>query len=207
MIVTRSTIIFGGVVYRMTVDARHAAALAHLAVLADRTAPQLAEIDYMHSSNLPRARCEWLRRCIASGATWAVSCDADTTFDARELHGVITRVRGPVAMGIAPVRMGGVTDSNITIRQADESIVRLTMAMALDWAGRGGPPIIEHGGFGLVVFNLAWFRANWSDPTPEGVGWERSEDIALCDAVRGRGGKLIALGVRTDHLAFGEPPR
>jgi len=202
VIVSRTTMIFGGVVYRMQVDARHAASLAQLAVLASRAAPALTEIDYQHSSNLPRARCEWLRRAIASGATFAISCDADTAFDARRLHDAIMHVRGTTAIGVAPVRMGGTTESNVTTEGADGTVRRLSMEGAA-LAGQAREAVL-HGGFGLVVFGLGWFRAHWPEPTPEGVGWERSEDTALCDAVRARGGVVRALPVPTVHLAYGE---
>ena len=201
MIVARAHFTFGGVVYRMMVDARHAASLAQLAVQADRTPPMLSEVDYRHTSNLPRGRCEWIRDAMLADAMWAISCDADTSFDAIQLHASIMRVRDGIALGVAPVRIAGTTTtSNITARMGDGVTRRLDVADAGKLAAHHGE--IEHGGFGLVVLNLAWLRKHWPAPTPEGVGWERSEDTAICDSIRARGGKIIALPVATSHHGF-----
>lgn len=204
---------FGGCAYRMQVDARHATSLAHLAATSvlssyhDDGAPHrrlLAGTDYRHTSDLPRGRCLWLRDQIAEPRfAWAVSCDSDTTFDAAHLLGELARVTGQIAIGLAPVRIGGTERCNLRLRGPQPPDERQATTKALA-AVLDGDRLIESGGFGLAVFNLAWFRTSWPLPTPEGLDFETSEDIAFCRAVASRGGLIAALRVRTDHYAFGE---
>ncbi len=221
--VKRPQFSFGGCVYRMQVDTRHAGSLAMMAQASASfmEAPQLADVDYMHTSNLPAGRCLWLRRQIeATSLKWAVSVDGDTTFDSIQLLRELSVVDGNFAVGLAPVRIGG-TESlcNLCIKIADEEISsfvgadgKLTMAPShgrrayaheLD-AVLKGDRIIASGGFGVAVFNLAWFRANWKEPAPERVAIDTGEDIEFCRSVRARGGMIAALRVRTDHYAWGE---
>ncbi len=216
---------FGGCVYRMSVDGRHAASLAMLGFLCGRKSaeegrrsPMLAGVEYMHTSNLPQGRAMWLRQQMSAEPqlTWAVSCDGDTSFDAEHLYHAMSRVEGQVALGIAPVRIGGTTDlCNINITRKDEDTsAQLVEGTAPEHGRRAfmselqavleGDGMIRSGGFGLVVFNLAWFRACWKMPAPERVSIDTGEDIEFCRSVRDRGGQIIALKVRTDHFAFGE---
>jgi hypothetical protein len=222
----RNLFSFGGCVYRMQVDTRHAASLVMLGVGACQTALRdgrpvphlLAEIDYMHTSNLPQGRALWLRRQIENGngaLRWAISCDGDTSFDAAQLLDELHLVDGQTAIGIAPVRIGGTASlCNINIDDADEQTSK-TIDGAAPLHGRrvfsdelqkvlDGDRQIASGGFGLVVFNLAWFRQAWPDPAPERVSIHTGEDIEFCLSVRDRGGRIIALRVKTDHFAFGE---
>lgn len=211
---------FGGCVYRMAVDARHAAALAALAAHSQRMLdklPELAAIDYMHTSNLPQGRCLWLRRQLADKARldYAISCDGDTTFDPAALLAELAVVEGQIAIGIAPVRIGGTEDlCNVNLTDDDERInARVDgaappvgrRAFGRELAGvLAGDRLIASGGFGLVVFNLRWFHAAWPEPAPERVSIDTGEDIELCRSVRARGGLVAALNVRTDHFAYGE---
>lgn len=209
---------FGGCVYRMLVDGRHAASLAMLARMSGQSFPALASIDYRHTSNLPQGRCLWLRDQIAREphVDWAVSCDGDTSFDAVHLLLEMTRAEGAIAMGIAPVRIGGTEAlSNINVTVTDEEISKSHLdkhpGEIVRRADEGrlkkvldGDRLIASGGFGLVVFNLSWFRTCWPEPEPEHVSIHTGEDIEFCRSVRARGGLIAALRVKTDHFAFGE---
>lgn len=207
---------FGGCVYRLAVDARHAGSLAMLASIATGTTRPLTNVDYRHTSNLPQGRALWLRDQISDrGAHWAISADGDTSFSAQDLHTELPLVHGTIAMGIAPVRIGG-TDNlcNINISDDDERTSKATDKAAPSHGRRAfagelkrvldGDRLIVSGGFGLVVFNLPWFRTYWPLPAPERVAIDTGEDIEFCRSVRERGGQIIALKVRTDHFAFGE---
>ncbi len=210
---------FGGCVYRMQVDGRHAAGLAALAAITAGGSIRLAEIDYMHTSNLPQGRALWLRRQMTEGKgklAWSISCDGDTTFEAGQLLHELPRVTGQVAMGIAPVRIGGTsTLCNINVSETDEQVSRKDFEHAAPDFGRrafaddlkkclDGDRLIASGGFGLVVFNLEWFRQCWPEPAPEHVSIDSGEDIEFCRSVRARGGLINVLAVKTDHFAFGE---
>lgn len=211
---------FGGCVYRLMVSTQHAGALASLAVSASvrGDGPQLADISYMHTSNLPQGRALWLREQIADKRlTWAVSVDGDTSFVASSLHSEMERVDGSFAIGLAPVRIGG-TDNlcNLCITDEDERVSARADGAAPPVGRRAfatelakviaGDRQISSGGFGVAVFNLRWFRQCW--PLPEvqyyGSTIDIGEDIAFCQNVRARGGMIAALNVRTDHFAFGE---
>lgn len=204
--------------YRMQGDERRTASIATLAVLAARRGDQLAWAGHqsMHTSNLPQGRCLWIRELIEDvRVTWAISIDGDTTFDGGDLLHEIPAVVGSVAMGICPVRIGGTDDlCNVNLDDDDERIsASLAPTISVGTRARWGDRLkrvmhertpIASGGFGVVVFNLEWFRNHWRDPQPERVSIDTGEDIEFCRSVRSRGGKIIALGVRTDHFAWGE---
>lgn len=209
---------FGGCAYRQQVHVRHASALAALACAPVKGGPILASIDYKHTSNLPAGRALWLREQLADmegRLSWSVSVDSDTTFDAAQLHHEITGVDGQFAIGIAPVRIGGTEDlCNVCITDEDE---RISATKITERPGVGrraflaelrtvldGDRIITSGGFGVVVFNLRWFRQCWPDPAPEHVSIDTGEDIEFCRSVRARGGLIRLLAVQTDHFAWGE---
>lgn len=201
---------FGGCVYRLMVDTRHASSLAALAAASaiDPSAPMISAIQYKHTSNLPAGRCEWLRDQIAdTSLRWAISVDGDTTFHAGALLTEMRVVAGDFAIGLAPVRVGGTDGTcNINMTKADEDARRnerpVTMAMLRDILQ--GDRKITSGGFGVAVFNLEWFRAKWPDVAPECVSILTGEDIELCRSVRRRGGNVALLNVPTDHYAWGE---
>jgi hypothetical protein len=215
---------FGGCVYRMLVDARHAASLATLAALATvrDDGPQLASFDYEHTSNLYAGRMLWLRRQLDTKPRlkWAVSVDGDTTFTAQSLLHEMQHVDGQVAIGLAPVRIGGTeTLCNLCITDEDEQIsASLGADNRIELAPHHGRRMfmedlqkviqgdrrISSGGFGVAVFNLDWYRQAWKDPAPERASIDTGEDIEHCKSVRARGGGIIALNVRTDHYAWGE---
>lgn len=216
---------FGGCVYRMLVDGRHAGALAGLTAIATvrDDGPQLATIDYEHTSNLPAGRMLWLRRQLEHkpALKWAISVDGDTVFRPESLLAELARVDGPIALGLAPVRIGG-TESlcNLCITDEDEKIsaqlspsgaeIQLAPAHGRRMFDRelravlDGDRRISSGGFGVAVFNLEWYRHHWKRPSPEAVSIDTGEDIEHCRSIRTRGGEIIALNVRTDHFAWGE---
>lgn len=200
----RRGIIVGGCAYRMAVDARHAAALA---VFAGATVGsdhwQIVEISYRHTSALPAGRAAWIRDALAeSRADLAISIDSDTAFDAIGLRNAIGRVRDGDAMAIAPVRIGGTKLVNLNVLGDDGAPRRMTSHEFADLPLGGA---IHSGGFGLVIHNLAWYRAHWARPEAEGIAGDLGEDIAWCLSVGRRGGRITAAHVGTTHYAYQEP--
>jgi hypothetical protein len=209
----------GGCAYHMRVDGRVCADIAHLAASATMRdeGPRLASIQFNHTSNLPAGRMLWLRSQLdqAPRLKWAISVDSDTSFTAPSLLAELAMVDGDVALGLAPVRIGG-TESlcNLCLSEADELAAadgqapahgrRMFAAELEACLAPGGDRRIASGGFGLAVFNLEWYRHHWRRPAPEYVSIDSGEDTEHCRSVRARGGKIIALKVRTDHFGFGE---
>jgi len=220
----RPLFMIGGCAYRQQVHVNHAAAVAMLASIATvrDDGPMLAGIHYIHTSNLPQGRCLWLRDQIADKQLkWAISVDSDTVFTPQHLLAELKQVDGQTAIGIAPVRIGGTTDlCNINLTQEDENISAEMdgathardmpiVERRVQWGDElkrvlDGDRHITSGGFGVVVFNLEWFRAAWPLPAPEFVSIATGEDTELCKSVRRRGGIIKALKVATDHFAWGE---
>ncbi len=187
----------------MQVHAQHAVCLSGIAALSmagdfiEPPLPRFMAADYQHTSNLPKGRCEWLRRQIAEhDLTHAVSMDADTWCQPDQLLAAIQSVSGVNAMGIAPVRMG---DGRFNIRAmgTDAFVDKLTLERIVS-----EKLAISAGGFGIVVFNLAWFRERWPEPEPETTGFNTGEDIEICRSVRRRDGIITALPVATTHASF-----
>jgi hypothetical protein len=167
---------------------------------------QLIEHRGMHTSDLWTGRAQWLRNQIADvEVDVAISVDTDTSFNPMRLLIELPRVTGAVdvAIGLCPVRVGGldaVCNFNVGT-EADSKRIRMAgLAELLNSDKRD----IESGGFGVAVFNLAWYRAHWELPSPELVGFKVGEDIAHCRSVRRRGGRVIGLAVQTAHYAYGE---
>lgn len=199
----------GGCVYRMAGDERRLGSICEMAVRAARRGDHIAWAGHhaIHTSNLPQGRCLWLREQINDPRlTWAISVDGDTTFEAQDLLLELPRVIGDAAIGIAPVRVGGTEDlCNLCLSDGDESShgARIGWGDELRAVLRGSGDIAS-GGFGVAVFNLDWFRRQWAAPVPERVAIDTGEDIEFCRSVRARGGRIIALRVKTDHFAWGE---
>lgn len=218
--------VIGGIAYRQMVHTRHLGAVVSLAgqSMAARAEgaglPVFSDIEYQHSSALPQARCLWLREHIANKSLkWAVSVDSDTVFNAGDLLHEMSIVDGQTAMGIAPVRIGGTRDTCNLILDADDE--RLSEQLSPSEAPHGkklawgaelkrvfdGDRHIRAGGFGVVVFNLDWYRGSWPEPAPEHCSIHTGEDVEHCRSVRERGGIIKALKVQTDHFAWGEEQR
>lgn len=235
-----SDIVFtvGGCVYRNMVHIGHSTSVAMLAahsVASDGVA--LSGFSYMHATYLARDRCRWLSEQIWNPATpsHAISVDSDTAFAAVELLTRLPHVTGDVAIGIVPMYIGRSPLINCNRRASaadgfppegcetpgERRYEHTTLRLALH-AGHGSADITS-GGFGLAVFNLAWFRKVWTNPRPE--VWEvdnpcgdngicgvvdTGEDIAFCQSVRKRGGRVVALQVETSHqmltAAMGDAP-
>jgi hypothetical protein len=182
----------------MQVHAQHAAVHALIAgfATADSHGPRYTGAHYMHTSNLPKGRCTWIRNLIKEkDLTHAVSMDADTWCRPQELLQAMPSVTGLVAMGICPVKQG---DGRFNLRVRNPAG---ELAFVKDPAIFYGKEIAA-GGFGVVVFNLAWWRDVWPEPVPEAVSYDTGEDIELCRSVANRGGKLICLPVPTAHASF-----
>ncbi len=222
---SRPRFVVGGPAYRQQVHVQHAASMMALAGASTirGDGPLLAGVDYRHSSNLPQIRCLWLRDQIAERQPtfkWAVSVDSDTTFNANQLLHEISQVDGQIAIGLAPVRIGGTEDlCNLNLTAEDEEISatmqdgKLAVIPALGKRIKWGDDLkkvlegdrrITSGGFGVAVFNLDWFRTCWREPEPEFCSIATGEDTEFCRSVRKRGGGIIALRVNTDHFAWGE---
>jgi hypothetical protein len=195
--------IIGGCAYRSMVHTAHASSVAGFADYCARSLSTVMHgIVYQHTSNLPQGRCLWLRDRInplrsEPIADYAVSVDSDTAFSAEPLALSLTRVCGDIAIGIAPVIRDSGRGISLNIFHGPGE------PLAVSACGAGYPELWA-GGFGLVVFNLKWFRHNWRFPYPEQFGTEldylnQGEDIQFCRSVVKRGGKIIPLWVPTAH--------
>lgn len=195
-------IAIGGCAYRSMVHVVHASSVAYFTagcVLAQHE----VNLKYRHTSNLPQGRCLWLREQISEGQDIAVSVDSDTAFDPMEAIAVIEDfaihciAAQNVAIGIAPVFRShkGTVALNLytghgkmlAVDECDSGHRRL-------WAG----------GFGMAVFNLAWFRRHWEKPFPESFGApeesiDQGEDIQFCRSVARRNGAITTLWIPTKH--------
>jgi hypothetical protein len=195
----------GGCAYRLQLSAAHASCIAALAALSSfrDDGPTFAGTSYRHTSNLPQGRALWMRDLIASAdLRWAITLDSDTSVYPADLLMALCKwdELGEVAIGIVPVAEGG--SGRVNLRTFDEIAgPRVVEASELGAIYAGNLPI-ESGGFGCAVFDLAWFRANWQLPEPEGHGIYTGEDLELCRSVRRRGGILRALAVRSVHAPF-----
>ncbi len=201
---SRLSLVIGGPVYRSYVHVIHSMAVAVLSAMCSQEGSPfvLSGFDYMHTSDLPRGRCQWLRRCIDDNRyDIAISLDADTAIVPADLLPEISSwMREDTAIGICPVRVGGTQLVNINLFSDDGREVRATaddIKMFLGVCNR-----ISSGGFGCAVFNLHWFRTTWKQPFPEHASMDFGEDIAMCRSVRDRGGVVRALRVRTQHQEF-----
>lgn len=209
---SRIPVVIGGCAYHLNVRCEHAASLATLAtmlayddVARDDSGPpsfEIVNVDYQHTSNLPQGRCDWLRRAIALGKGIAISIDSDTSFNASDLLPELAlAVDSTVAISCAPVRVGGTSLVNLNVRDNDAgegrcSVDELSRVLASKHRD------IASGGFGLAIFNIEWFARHWREPTPDGITHGVGEDVAMCRAARKRGGRVIALRVRTQHHEF-----
>lgn len=201
----------GGCAYRLQVHAQHSGHVAQLAMgsaLAPASARgtlRFATTFYWHTSNLAVGRAYWLRTMIAQRQlAAAVSMDADTWFlDARAMHRGITSVLddGAWAMGILPVRMASMPTPNLCNLRKEDAAAPGGLAF-LDWDELAATTAIAAGGFGVVVFNLTWFREHWPLPDVEHTAGVTGEDIEFCLAVRRRGGAIRLVNVPTHHAEF-----
>lgn len=222
--------IAGGCVYRNMVHVGHVGSLLSMVATSMTLprGPRFVGIDYMHTSELPRARCVWLRRCMDDKhATHAVSIDSDSEFDGPELLSLLECVSGSVAIGVVPFYIGGTEYINVNRLAYLEDVEEERMSHeALRGAFLGARAVpISSGGFGVAVFNLDWFRSHWS---PEPESWDLrvdsgeprrarravitvGEDIALCRSVRHRAADVVALRVSSSHnllvTTSGDVPR
>jgi hypothetical protein len=209
----------GGCWYRLQCRERVCASIASLACIAGQMGAPWLGMRVLHTSNLWTGRCEWLRgEMNDEKVKWAIAVDSDTSFDAAQLLMSLKRMESTdIAIGCAPVRVGGTGSVvNLNLEIPDEELAwtgtrhpndmkperRITMEK-LSQVLRDGSDIAS-GGFGVAVFHLDWFREHWPDPSPElrtPNNWV-GEDIAFCQAVRYRGGRIIALPVSTEHHEF-----
>lgn len=208
------TFVIGGVVYRSIVHTAHLGSIlqtvsASLVDLPEGVSPPtwhlgFDAIDYVHSSNLPTARAEWLRRQVNdTTAEWAVSADSDSEWDGYQLYtymALFSTEDEPPAISVVPMFCGG-GGGKLNIVMGD---VRQTVGqMRNRFAGqRGGPAVsITAGGFGVVAFYLPWFRRAWRDVRPERSSIDSvfGEDIDMCLAVSRRGGSIAAVCVNSKH--------
>jgi hypothetical protein len=181
----------GGICYRHLVRTEHMGSVMQL-ICGDGPLQIMwsGEMDYMHSSNLPAARAQWLRRRIAAGANLAVSMDSDTQLDGVQLRRCMSHIDDRTAIAIVPMRIGGGDGLTNVLGRGTMARMR-TGHIAHEFFASDIPTCavpIDTGGFGCAVFNLDWFRANWPSPTAERckVDSEFGEDIDMCLAVRRR---------------------
>lgn len=205
----------------MAIRAELSSAIANLAALSVQQYngkvddPVYAGASWRHTSNLPQGRCLWIRgECSTKSLDLAVSVDSDTWFESQDLYLALAMFPASdptIAMGIAPVVQGnGFMNLRVPIdgppypTHASVRELRCARIDELRSLLEREKPVLA-GGFGLVVLNLNWWRANLPKPEPILQGIDTGEDIELCRQVTARGGKIIPLRVSTDHAAFQMP--
>lgn len=199
--------------YRNMVHVGHLSSVVQLARASMlRLQPRFHGLDYLHASDLPRARCSWLLRSIRDESlTHAISVDSDSEFDASQLLECIETVSSDVAVGVVPFFKAGQA-AVLNVNRMDfphdrERPMRRDELLDAFHGSRAVP--ISSGGFGVAIFNLTWFRQCWKAPQPETWTLEgeinkhgvidTGEDVALCRSVRKRGGYCVALRVDASH--------
>lgn len=228
--------VIGGCAYRMQLRAELAtslAAIAHYSAVGNPSLPIPIAYDFRHTSNLPAARCYWIRDQVARvELDYAVSVDSDcwpvdpVQFLA-ELGRALPRGGADIAMWTAPVfQDNGLINWRTWSEFYEPEELRRAptvneMALLDDLGYRpklrkqlvqprvaelreilAGARELESTGFGLVVLNLAWWRAHWPEPTPAINHIGTGEDIELGRGVRDRGGRILPLNVEMKHAAF-----
>jgi hypothetical protein len=200
--------VVGGVVYRSMVHTAHLGSVVNMVgasivrgndVLNERYLTFL-DLDYVHSSNLPVARADWLRRQVnnATSARWAVSVDSDSEFDGASLYAYLADDPSPPAIVIVPMFCGG-GGRRLNVVMGD---MRLSVeSMTRRFAAEKPTVAITAGGFGVAAFYLPWFRGNWRDVRPErsSIDSVYGEDIDMCLAVARRGGRIGAVPIDSRH--------
>ena len=160
-----------------------------------------AGTQYDHTSTIAHGRALWMRSMIANASlSAAVSMDADTWFTDPPgiLRGIGEISDSEWAMGILPVRIARTGKTNIARR---DTLSKTGLAF-IDWPELADTVQIAAGGFGIVIFNLAWFRERWSKPEPEHISMTVGEDIGFCRSVTDRGGRIRLVNVATHHAEF-----
>jgi hypothetical protein len=196
----------GGCAYRSMVSTFHLRSVVELLQAVVQGGPEPIAFHYLHTSNLPQGRCQWLRTLMAIHADFAISIDSDTQFDGGRLYSLLDAFAlSRAAIGIVPMVIGGTGDRPVlNVNEIDsqnvneiDSQARIGNLDTLGW--HDGLCRVASGGFGLAVFNLHWFRQRWPNVSPEGITFTRGEDIAMCDGVRSRGGLILAMQVDAVH--------
>jgi hypothetical protein len=206
----------GGVVYRNLLHTAHQGSVVQLIVEStasyerrDALNPNRAlcwngQFDYMHSSNLPAARAEWLRRQIADESlSWSVSVDSDSEYDGGTLLRCLqeSHVSSSAAIVIVPMLIGGGGGKlNCSLGLGRQSAGQMTKLFRAS-NKRNREVDIVSGGFGVAAFNLSWFRCFWRDASAERHSADSvyGEDIEMCLAVGRRGGTITAVPVNSQH--------
>jgi hypothetical protein len=201
----------GGVVYRSLLHTAHQGSVVGMIVASipeDGTARPApwemlwdGQFDYVHSSNLPAARAEWLRRQIANSAiSWSVSVDSDSEFDGGTFLRCLQQA-SDAAIVIVPMMIGGGGGRvNCSIGASRQSAGQMTkLFRASNKLNR--EVAITSGGFGVAAFNLEWFRSHWPDASAERHSADSvyGEDVEMCLAVGRRGGTITAVPVNSQH--------
>jgi fructose/tagatose bisphosphate aldolase len=155
---------------------------------------------YVHTSCLPRGRCEWLNSLIANrDYDLAVSVDSDSQFDGTQLAAAMEiMMQSDAAIGVVPMAIGGTHGKMLNVSLGNE---RLAAGRVAKMFKAETLPLISAGGFGVTVFRLDWFRENWHLVSPERqlINYDHGEDIEMCLAVGRRGGRTVMLRVDSKH--------
>lgn len=194
----------GGCAYRSQVHVAHMASVVDL--ISSQGKYSQFEMSYRNTSNLPQGRSLWLRDAIDSGSDIAISIDSDTGFSARDITYEIHAVMG-VAISIAPVIRRAMDGIKLNVYLSNGEAMSPSDAKFCGDVVRGGASPLRQrlwaGGFGLVAFNLKWFRSNWPRPQPEQISEldyiDQGEDIQMCRSVAKRGGAIVPMWVGTRH--------
>lgn len=156
---------------------------------------------------------DWARNSIVHQALqdkdckWALMLDADTyARDARTLLRMLhTGYQEDCAVIAAPVIMRGRDAFNVQIEKD-------VLAERDDFENKVLD--VDRVGTACMAINLAWLKREWPEspwfetkqlpgPVPAKVG----EDIAFCDAVRAKGGRIVLDGRFSPHHVDGGRPQ
>lgn len=213
-------LILGGPSYRMEVDARHA---AHLVTFALRASlPRVAAKKnfagklrhlvtpspvsilgtmYEHGTPVAYARNHLFTGALeVDDATHLLWLDSDCSFVPSQielyLHALLTLGDRPMFVVPTPQR-----DRVVNVWETAETRARVFLD--------GELRACHAGGFGCVVFNLAWYRAHWpkspwfQDLWDPAIGYV-SEDVGHCHALIARGFQPLYAGAYVDHHDRGD---
>lgn len=200
--------VVGGIVYRSMVHTSHLGSVLNMVGASivrgndvlNESYLTFLDLDYVHSSNLPVARADWLRRQVndATSAKWAVSVDSDSEFDGASLYAYMADDPDPPAIAIVPMFCGG-GGRRLNVVMGDVRMSVESMRMRSQTEKPTVP--ITAGGFGVAAFYLPWFRRTWRDVRAErsSIDSAYGEDIDMCLAVARRGGRIGAVPIDSRH--------
>lgn len=147
-------------------------------------------------------RCRLMSAALATNAEWLLSLDADAAVDdVDQLFRMMVDCPRDAPLIAAPAEVTRAGHWNIIA----DGVPLL--------ARPDGVQVVDCVGFGVVAFNLAWYRKHWPDGMAPwfqteiqyeiGAGWQKyTEDYHHCDVLRSGGANILVDGrVTVQHPA------